>query len=71
MKIAKVFDCFMSSGKSATVYFQVRLVSSPKDVVRIFGISDTFSFSYGCWGNWGISCSLFSSVSHLDNFAAY
>ena len=29
-----------------------RLVSTPKDVVHVFGSSSAFSFSFGCWGSW-------------------
>ena len=42
----------MLCGKSATAYFQGRIESLAKDVVLVYGISDGFSFIYGCWENW-------------------
>ena len=50
----KVFYCFMSCGKSATVSFQGRLESLLQDMVCVFGSLDAFSFSYGNWENWGL-----------------
>ena len=48
LKVEKVFDFAISCGKSASLFSRYAKVSTPRDVVRVFGSSNAFSFSYDC-----------------------